>query len=73
MFVQRYYRGKKCNIVWCVDYNKAYHVNPRLIDNIILGLKVHFGGILITREKKHPFLGMNIEIAKENKIETDVK
>ena len=61
--------GKQFTIVWYFNYNKASHVNPKAIDELIRYLKVHFGIIVITRGKKHSFLGMNIEITKEKKIQ----
>ena len=39
---------------------KAYHVNPKVVDQLIIALKVNFGGILISRGNKHYFMGMNI-------------
>ena len=60
---------KQFTIVWYFGYNKASHVNQKAIDELIRYLKVHFGFIVITRGKKHSFLGMNIEITKEKKIQ----
>ena len=36
-------------------------------------LRVNFGYLVITRGKKHSFLGMNIEITKEKKIQIALK
>ena len=65
--------GKQYTIVWFVDDNKAYHVKPKIIDELISDLKLNFGDLVITRGKKHSFLGMNIETTKEKKIEIDMK
>ena len=52
--------GKKCTIVWYFDDNKALHVNPKAIGELISDLKVYFEDLLITRGNKHYFMGMNI-------------
>ena len=64
---------KQCTIFWYVYDNKALHVNPKAIVKILSDLKVYFRDILITRGNKHSFLGMEIEITKENKIDIDMK
>ena len=56
--------GKQCTIVWYVNDNKASHVNRKVIDRLISNTKVHFGDIVITRGKKHSFLGMKTESTK---------
>ena len=48
-------------------------MNPKVIDKLLSDLKVHFGDIVITRGKKHSFLGMHIEIIKERKIDIDTE
>ena len=65
--------GKQYTIVWFVDDNKAYHVKPKIIDKLISDLKLHFRDLVITRGKKHSFLGMNIVITNEKKIEIDME
>ena len=62
--------GKQCTIVWYVNDNKASHVNPKLIDEIIGYLKVHFGVLVIKRGNKHSFLGITIKITKQIEINT---
>ena len=36
-------------------------------------MKKKFGELVMTRLKKHKFLGMNINITKEKKVEIEVK
>ena len=60
---------KQCIIVRYASYNKAFHVNLKFIDELIIDLKVHFGCLVITRGEKHSFLGMNIE--KGGEIDID--
>ena len=43
---------KKCTIFLYVNDNKASHVNPKVIDELISDLKVYLGGLVITRGKK---------------------
>ena len=52
--------GGKCTIVLYVDDSKESYVNLKLIDDLLSDLKVHFGDLVITRGKKHSFLGRNI-------------
>ena len=48
-------------------------MNPNIIYESIIDLKVNFGYLVITKGKKRSFLGMNIEITNEDKIEIDMK
>ena len=34
--------GKKCTIVWYVDYNKLLHVDPNVVNDIPEEIKKHF-------------------------------
>ena len=63
---------KKCTIIWYVDDIKINHVNPAVVDSMIKELTRHFGGLSITRGKEHTFLGMNIKIIDDKKIEINM-
>ena len=64
--------GKQFTIVWYVDDNKISHVDLAVVDSIIKELTKHFGELSITRGKEHTFLGMNIKIRDDKKIEINM-
>ena len=45
--------GKGCTVPWYVDYNKASHVNPKLIGELLEYTKKHFGDMEVTRRGNH--------------------
>ena len=57
---------KKCTIVWYVDDNKISHVDPKVIDRIILKIEEKFGKMYQIRRSEHEFLGMNIKFKNKN-------
>ena len=65
--------GKQCTVAWYVDDDKASRVESRVIDDLWDIIKTHFGEIKITRGKKHTFLGMNLRITEDKKIEIDME
>ena len=65
--------GKQCTVAWYVDDNKASHVDSRVIDDLLDTIKTHFGEIKITRGNIHTFLGMNIQITEDKKIEIEME
>ena len=54
--------GKKCTVAWYVNGNKLSHMDPSVNEKIIEYLRKIWGGVTVTRGKKHIFLGMNITI-----------
>ena len=64
--------GKQCTIFWYVDDNNISHEDPAVVDTIIKELTTHFGELSITRGKEHTFLGMDIKIRDDKKIEIDM-
>ena len=48
-------------------------MGAKLSDDLISDFKRHFGVLLVTRGKKHTFLGMNINITEEKKVEIEMK
>ena len=65
--------GKKCTVACYVYDNKTSHLDSIVIDNLLDTIKTHFGEIKITRGKKHTFLGMNIQITEDTKIEIEME
>ena len=43
-------------------------MEAEVVEYLINDLKNHFGELLVTREKKHTFLGMNINIREDKKF-----
>ena len=64
---------KKRTVVWYVDNNKASHVYPKSVDNLLEIIIINFEEITITRGKKHSFLGMNIQIIEDKTIEIEIE
>ena len=64
---------KQCTIVWYVDDNKVSHDDPEVVTEVIELMKGHFGDLTVTRGNKHRFLGMNITIHPQQKIEIEMK
>ena len=60
---------KQCTIVWYVDDNKLSHVDTNVVTDIIEEIKNHFGDLVISRGDTHDFLGINIKIMKDKKVE----
>ena len=58
--------------MWYIDNKNSSHVDWKVIDNL-LEIIINFEEIIITRGKKHTFLGMNIQITEENKIDIEMK
>ena len=56
----------------CVDYNKVLH-GSKLVEDLINYLKHDFGRLVVTKGKKHKFLGMNINIKEEKQFGIDIK
>ena len=65
--------GKQCTIAFYVDDNKVSHEDPEVVSKVIQTLKGHFGDLKVVRGTKHTFLGMNIEILKDKKIQIDMR
>ena len=65
--------GKQCTIVWYIDDNKVSHVDKNVVTEVIELMKRHFGDLVVTRGKKHNFLGMDISITEDKNIEIGMK
>ena len=65
--------GLQCTIAWYVDDNKVSHKEKRVVDEIIELIKSHFGELSVSRGREQKFLGMNIKIREDKKIEIEMK
>ena len=65
--------GKQCTIAFYVDDNKVSHKDPKVVTKVIQMLKHHFGDLKVVRGTKHTFLGMNIGILNDKKIQIDMR
>ena len=67
------FNGKQFTLVWYVEDNKLLHMEAKLVEDIINDLRNHFGQLVVTRRKKNIFLGMNINITEDKKVEIYTK
>ena len=58
---------KQCTIQWHVDDNKVTQGSEDLIKVVIDVKNTTFGELVVSRKNKHTFLGMDIELAKDEK------
>jgi uncharacterized protein YeaC (DUF1315 family) len=65
--------GKQCTILWYVDDNKISHVEPAVVDAIILEIEKRFGKMTVTRGKVHTFLGMNVTFNDNRTVSIGMK
>ena len=59
--------GKQCTIQWYEENNKVTHISKDMITRVIDITKKHFGELVLSRGKKHTFLGMEIELVNDEK------
>ena len=65
--------GHQCTIAWYVDNNKLSHKDANVVSEVLKIIKAHFGDLTVSRGKKHTFLGMNITIRKDKKVQIEMK
>ena len=58
--------------MWYVDDNKVSHKDSKVVDDVLEMMKRHFGNITIDRGKQNTFLGMNIKLRDDKKIEIEI-
>ena len=51
--------------------NKVSHKDKNVVDDVIDLMEKHFGKLSVSRGEDHTFLGMNIRIRKDKKIEIE--
>ena len=61
--------GNQCKIGWYVDNNKISDKEAKVVDDMLTIFKENSGGLTITRGNSHDFLGMNLAITKEKRVE----
>ena len=65
--------GSQCTVVFYVDDNKVSHKEPGVVDEVINELKKHFGELTVETGPEFNFLGMNVKMRKDKKIEIEMK
>jgi len=65
--------GKQCTICWYVDDCKISHLDPTVVDDVILTLEKRFGKMTVKRGKTHTFVGMDFEFTKDGKVKIFMK
>ena len=65
--------GKQCNLVWCVDDDKESLMESKLVKDLINNLEKHFVDLVVTIGNNHTFLGMNVNIMEDQKVELEMK
>ena len=65
--------GSQCTIMWYVDDNKISHKESSVVDDVLGMIRNYFGDITVSRGEEHTFLGMNMKIRKDKKIEIEMK
>ena len=48
------------------------HVDSKVVDDVIEMIKGHFGNIVVIRGKQHKFLGINVKLRDDKKVEIDM-
>ena len=56
-----------------MDDNKLSHEDPKVVIKILEVLRNQFGYLVINRGNTHAFLGIDIKIRDDKKIEIDIK
>ena len=65
--------GKQCTITCYVDEIKLSQVDPNMVTDILEEIERNFVDLVIFRGDKHDFLGMNIRISNDKKVELIIK
>ena len=65
--------GKQCNLVWCVDDDKVSLMESKSVKDLINNLEKHFVDLVVTIGNNHTFLGMNVNITEEKKVDMEMK
>jgi hypothetical protein len=67
--------GKQCTILWHVDDLKISHVDPKVVEEILRLLNERYGKeapLVVTRGKKHDYLGMVINYEVDGKVQIEM-
>ena len=60
--------GRQCTIAWRVDDCIATHVEQSELDDLGMQMIKHFGDMEMHRGDSHDFLGMKLNILRDEKI-----
>ena len=53
---------KQSTIAWYIAINRASHVNPKVVEDLLNKIRSFFGKMTVTRVKRHTFIGMDLSI-----------
>ena len=65
--------GSQCTIAFYVDDNKISHKDPAVVKQVIKELEQHFGKLKVSSGTSFDFLGMDVTIRKDRKVEISMK
>ena len=65
--------GSTCTIIFYVYDNKVSQRHPKVVQNILSIFKEYFGDLTVNNSREFDFLGMNIKIREDMKIEMEMK
>ena len=65
--------GKQCTICWYVDDTKISHIDPKMVTSIITKIEERFGKMVVTRGRKHNFVGMDVEFVENGTVRMMMK
>ena len=65
--------GKQCTIGLYVDDNKISHVETKVVDKFLDLFKEKYGDLTVTRWNTHEFLGMDLTVTKDKRLEMCMK
>ena len=65
--------GKQCTICWYVDDTKISHHEPKIVTEVISKIEERFGKMVVTRGKKHNFVGMDVEFMDSGTVKIMMK
>ena len=65
--------GKQCTICWYVDDTQISHIDPKVVTSVITKIEERFGKMVVTRGKKHIFVGMDVEFMENGTVRIMMK
>ena len=65
--------GSQCTIDFYVDDNKISHKDPKVVQHVISEIEKHFGKLTVSSGNNFDFLGMDVKIRSDRKIEISMK
>ena len=65
--------GKQYTICWYMDDTKISHHEPKVITEVISKIEEQFGKMVVTRGKKHNFVGMDVEFMDNGTVKILMK